>query len=71
MRLRAQDIDDNDGGVGRVRQAHGISKNDGGVSRGRGIYNASEVSEKMMEAAEARRRPQVIYDDDGVVGRVR
>ena len=56
MCLRDQGIDDDDGGVGRVRRARGISDNDGGIGRGRGINDASEVSETTTEAAGARRQ---------------
>ena len=48
--LRAQGIDDNDGGVGGGKQARGLSDNDGGVSKGIGIYDASEGSETTTEA---------------------
>ena len=69
MRLRDQGIDNDDGGVGRVRWARRLSNDDGGVGRGRGIYDASEGSETTTEAAGARQRSQVIYDNDGGVGR--
>ena len=65
MCLRYQGIDDNNGGVVRVRQARGISDDDRGVGRGRGIHNTSEVSEKTTEAAGDRQWYQGIYDDDG------
>ena len=51
MCLRSQCIDDNNGGVGRVRQDHGISNNDRGVGRGRGIHNASMGLETSTDAA--------------------
>ena len=51
--LRAQGIDDDNGGVGRGRRARGLSDNDVGVSGGRGIYNVSEGSETTTEAAGA------------------
>ena len=51
MRLRAQGIDDNDSGVGRLRQTCGLSDDDGGVGTGQGIYNTSEGLETMTEAA--------------------
>ena len=54
MRLQAQGIDDDDGGVGRVTQAQGLSDDGGGVGRGQRIYNASEGLETMTEAAVAR-----------------
>ena len=50
MCLRAQVIDNEGGGVGRVREARGLSDNDGGVGRGQGIENASKGSETMTEA---------------------
>ena len=69
MCLRAQGIDDKDGCVIRLRRAHGISNDSGGVGRGRGIHDASEGSETTTEAAGARQRAQVIYDDNvGVDG---
>ena len=49
--LKAQGIDNNDGGVGGGRRAQGFSKNYRGISGGRVIYNASEGLEKMTEAA--------------------
>ena len=66
MFLRAEGIDKN-GGVRRVRRAKGISDNDGGVGRGRGIHDASEVFETMMEVTGARQRAQGMYNDDGGV----
>ena len=45
MRLRDQGIDNDDGGVGRVRRARGLSNDDGGVENGRGIYDVSKVLE--------------------------
>ena len=71
MRLRDQCIENNNGGVGRVRQAFGISNDDRGVVRGRGIYYASEGLDTTTEAEEARRRAQGIYDNDGGIGRGR
>ena len=68
MHLRDQGVDDDDGGVGRVRRARVLSGDNGGVSRGRGIYGASKGSETTTEAAVARQRAQVIYNDDRVVG---
>ena len=47
MYLRAEVIDEDDGGVGRVRQAKGLSEDYGGVDRGRGIRDASEGLETM------------------------
>ena len=67
MCLWAQVIDNNDGGVGRLRWAHGLSDDNIIVDRGRVIYDASEVLKTTTEAARAR----VIYDDDGGVGRGR
>ena len=55
MCLRAEGIDDDGGGIGRVRQAKGLSKNNGGVSRVRGVRDASKGLETTTEAAEARR----------------
>ena len=67
--LRAQGIDNNDnGGVVRVRRAHGLSNNVGGVGRGQGIYDASKGLETTIEATLARQRLQGIYDNDGGVG---
>ena len=71
MRLRAQGIDGDNGGVGRVRRSHRLSNNDGGVRKGQGTYNASKGSETTTEVAEARRRYQGIYDDNGGVSRGR
>ena len=68
MYLRDQGIDDDDEGVGRVRQAKGLSDNDEGVGRGRGIRDVYEGLETTVEAAGARRRDQGIYDDDEGVG---
>ena len=51
MCLRDQGIENNDGGVGRVRWARGIRNNDGGVGIGWGINDASEGSEPTTEAA--------------------
>ena len=69
--LQAQGIDDNDGGVGRVRQSGGLSEDDGGVGRGRGIYDESKGLETTTEAARARQRAQGIYNNDGGVGKGR
>ena len=60
MYLQTQGIDDNNGGVVRVRQAHRLSDNNGGVGRGRGIYDASEGLETTMEATRDRQRVQRI-----------
>ena len=69
VRLRAQVIDNNDGGVGRVRRSCGLSDDDRGVRRGQGICDAPKVSETTKEAAVARRRARGIYDSDrGVDG---
>ena len=71
VRLRAQGIVDDDGGVGRVRQARGLRDDDGGVGRGRGIYDASEGSDTTAEAAVDKRQARGIYDNNGGVGRGR
>ena len=68
MCLRAQGIDDNDVGVGRVRRGCGISDNDGGVGRGRGICDVSKALETATESTGDRRRAQGIYNDDGGIG---
>ena len=68
MCLRAQGIDNNNSGVGRVRRARGLSNDERGVGRGRGIYDASEGLETTAEAAGNRQRPQRIYDEDIGVG---
>ena len=68
MCLRDQGIDDNNGGVGRVRWDRGLSDNDGGFVRGRVIRNASEVSETTREAAGSRQRARGIYNEDRGVG---
>ena len=60
MRLRAQGIDEDNGGVIRVRRARG---------RGKGIYNVSKGSETTMAAAGARHQERGIYNNNGgVVG---
>ena len=66
--LWAEGIDDNDGGVGRVRRAKVLSNNDGGVGRGQDLRDVSKVLEITTEAAGDRRRVQGIYDDNGGVG---
>ena len=58
MRLRDQGIVNYGGGIDRVRQARRLSDDNGGVIRGRVICNASEGSEKTMEAAGARKQAQ-------------
>ena len=63
--LQAQGIDDEDGGISRVRRAHGLGNNDRGIVRGRGIRNASEGSETTTEEAGARQRAWWIYDNNG------
>ena len=68
MCIRAQGIDNNNGGVGKVRWACVISDNDGGFIRGRGIHNAPKGLETTTEAAGDRRRAQGIYDDNGSFG---
>ena len=52
MCLRDQGIDNNDGGVIRVRQARGISDENRGVGRELGIDDASEELEITEEAIE-------------------
>ena len=49
--LRADGIDDNDGGVRRVRRSKGLRDDDGGVGRGQWICYVSEGLETMTEAA--------------------
>ena len=56
MCLRSQGIDDDDGVVERVRQAHGLINNNGGVGRGRGIDNASDGLETTAEASRIQKR---------------
>ena len=69
MCLRAEGIDDNNGGVGRVRRAKGLSDDDVGVGIVRGIRDVSEGSETTAEAAGDRRRAQGIYGNNrGVRG---
>ena len=51
MCLRAQGIDDNDGGLVRGRRARGPSNYNRCISGGRGIYNASEGLDTNTEAA--------------------
>ena len=60
--LRAEGIDNNNGGVRRVRLSKGLSNDDGGVGRGRGIRDASKESETTTEAAGARRQARGIYN---------
>ena len=57
MCLRAEGIDNNGGGIGRVGRSKGIGNDDGGVGRGRGIRDASKGLETMTEAAGARQQP--------------
>ena len=66
MCLRSQGIDDDDGVVERVRQAHGLINNNGGVGRGRGIDNASDGLETTAEASriQGRRRRLWRCDDE-------
>ena len=54
--LWAQVIYDDNGVVGRGRQARGLSDNNRGVGKGLGIDDASEVSETTMEAAGAQQQ---------------
>ena len=51
MCLQAQGIDEDNGGVGRLRLARRLSDDDRSVGRGRVIDNASEGSETTAEAA--------------------
>ena len=51
MCLRDQGIEEDNNFVKRVRQARGLSNDDGGVCIRRGIYDASEGSDTMIEAA--------------------
>ena len=67
MHLQAQGIDDDNGGVKRVRRARGLSNDNLGVGRGKGIYDTSIGSETTTEAAGARKRARGIYDDEGGV----
>ena len=68
MCLRDQGIDDNDGGIGRVRRVCRLSDNNRGVGRGRGIYDASEGSETTMEAEKAGLPARGTYNNNGGVG---
>ena len=61
-------MDNNDGGVGRVRRAHGISNDNRGINRGRGIDDAYKGLETTTEAAGARQLARGIYDNNGDVG---
>ena len=49
--LRAQGIDDDGGGVGRVRRDRRLSDKDRGTVRGQGIDDAYEGSQSTTEAA--------------------
>ena len=72
MCLQVEGIDDDDGGVGRVRRAKGLSDDDRGSGRGRGIRDASKESETTTEADGDRRQSRGIYDDcRGVEGGTR
>ena len=66
MCLRAYGIDDDGGGVGRVRWARRLSDNNRGVGRGRGIDDVSERSETRTEALRiwGRRRRLQHCDED-------
>ena len=66
--LRDQGIDKDDGGVSRLRRDHGLSNDDGGFGRVQIIHEAYEGSDITTEASGARRKAQVIYNDDGGVG---
>ena len=69
MCLWDQGIVDDNGNIGRLRQARRTSDNDRGVGRGRGIEDAYEGSETMTEALGGRRRARLIYNNYGGVGR--
>ena len=62
--LQAQGIDNDDGGVRRVRQDRGLSDNDGNIVIGQGTDDASEGLETTPEAARYQRRARGIYNDD-------
>ena len=68
MCLRAQGIDDDDDGVGRLRRARGLSYDDGCVRRGQGVNDASKGLETTTEAAGDRQQSQGIYDDNRCIG---
>ena len=68
MCLQDQGIDNDDGGVIRVRWACGLSENNRGLGRGQGIYDASKGLETTAEAAGDRQRAQEIYDNNSGVG---
>ena len=63
--LQAQDIDDDDGGVGRVRGVHGPSNNVKGVGRGQRNDKASKGLEKTAEAAKIRGQQRRLWRCDG------
>ena len=65
MCLWDQGIDDDDGGVSRLRLDRGLSDDNRSVVRVQVIYDASEGSEKTTEAA----RSQGIYENDGGIKR--
>ena len=65
--LRAQRINNNDGGVGGRIWAWGLSADDGAVVGGRGIADLYEGSETTPKAARAWRQAQGIYDNEGGV----
>ena len=69
MCLRAQGIDNDNGGLGGGRRARGLSNNDGGVVGGRGIYNAYKESETMTELAAEEDEHKDYNNDNGGVGR--
>ena len=56
MCLQAQGIDNDNGGVGRVRRSHRLSDDNRGVGRGQGIRDASEESETAVEAEGDKKR---------------
>ena len=67
MCLQYQGIDNDDGGVGRVRRARGLNDDDRGIGIGHGIRDASEGLETATEAVGDRRRAQGTYDNNVVV----
>ena len=54
MCLRDQGIDDDDGGISRVRRERGVSNNNRGVGRRQGIDDTSKGSETMTETTRVR-----------------
>ena len=68
MCLRYQGIDDDGGGIDRVRRSRRLINNSRGVVRGQVIDNASEGLETSMEVVGDRRRSRGIYDKYRGVG---